>query len=280
VADDPVSIEDLEAEAHVWLARPEDIVDPQRIDDLFDLLTQDERARHERFRFDVHRKLFLVSHALVRQTLSRYGELNPSDWRFEQREHGRPEIVTRQNEKNLRFNLSHTENLAACLVCLDHDCGVDVERLHRLKNLDGVARKVFTEAERVDLEGREGNDLQGRFTDYWTLKEAYMKARGKGFQLPPDSFTVCIDPVRSGQARLVLDADFDDRAADWQLEFRTLEPWELPEYRLGVAIRSNRTPPLHVVVREVALHSPTRSVSRGVASGLQPDSPLDRKTQS
>ncbi len=249
-----VSIEDLEREVHVWLAHPKEIDDANRLDRYLDLLSEGERARHARFRFDVHRKLYLVSHALVRTTLSRYAAVRPNAWRFEEGEHGRPEIAAEHSDSRLRFNLSHTENLAACVVCLDRDCGVDVERVGRVKNLEGVARRVFTAPELADLEEREGDDLQGRFTDYWTLKEAYMKARGMGFQLPPDTFTVRLrdsSARRGHDVRLALAPDFGDRAQDWQLHLRAIRPADKPNYRLGLAIRTGGEAPLRVVVREI-----------------------------
>ncbi len=242
----------LEREVHVYLARPEEI-GAARLSTYPPVLSEGERARHTRFHFEVHRRLFLVSHVLVRTTLSHYVSRSPATWEFEEGEHGRPEIAPAQNAAGLRFNLSHTENLAAMVVCKERDCGVDVERMHRVKDLDGVARKVFTDTERADLAGREGDDLQGRFTDYWTLKEAYMKARGKGFQLPPETFEMQIDPTHAERARLVVDDEFDDRGADWQFELRALEFGDAPDYRLGVAVRNASAPERELVIRSAEL---------------------------
>jgi len=230
--------EALEREAHVYLARPEEI-SANRLASYTALLSESERARHKRFHFDVHRRLYLVSHVLTRTTLSRYVSRPAASWEFVDGEYGRPEIVGAQNEAGLRFNLSHTENLAAVVVCRDRDCGVDVERLDRVKDLAGVARRVFTAPELHDLGQREGADLQGRFTDYWTLKEAYMKARGMGFQLPPETFTMRIDPSDDQRAELEVERDFDDRGEAWQFERRSLEFADPPHYRLAVAIRND-----------------------------------------
>ncbi len=245
-------LDELDREAHVYLVRPEEI-GAARLSSYPSLLSEAERARHQRFHFEVHRKLYLVSHVLVRTTLSRYVERDPSSWQFEEGEFGRPEIDPRQNAVGLRFNLSHTENLAACVVSRDRDCGVDVERLHRVRDLDGVARRVFTAPEREDLKDRDGDDLQGRFTDYWTLKEAYMKARGKGFQLPPETFTMRIDTETSESARLEVDDDFDDHPSDWQFDLRGLDFDDPPAYRLGVALRKSGEPVRKLVIRQPEL---------------------------
>lgn len=253
MAHDPVALTDLKTEAHVWLARPRDIEDSQQLDEYRDLLSEAERDRHERFHFEVHRKLFLVSHALLRISLSRYAEVSPENWRFSEGEFGRPEVSGPAGVPALRFNLSHTEGLAACVVCLDIDCGVDVERMNRVKDLDGVARRVFTSPEREDLQKRDGDSLQGRFADYWTLKEAYMKARGKGFQLPPHTFTMRIEDCDEPRVRLDVPPDFDDQPRDWQLAVYPLSQWQMPEYRLGVALRTGTSGSRRIVVRETSL---------------------------
>ena len=240
----------LDTEAHVWLVRPDDIRDSKQLNAYLELLSDDERERYERFHFAVHRKLYLVSHALVRTTLSRYADISASKWKFSTGEFGRPEISMASKAPRLRFNLSHTEGLAACVVCLDLDCGLDVERLHRVRDLDGVARRVFTPHELEDLRGRSGNSLQGRFTDYWTLKEAYMKARGKGFQLPPQTFSIRLTKCGEDRARLEFPTGFDDRADQWQLALYPLSHWEKNPYRLGVALRKDAAGTRRIVIRQ------------------------------
>lgn len=250
MSENSVALADLETEAHVWLARPDNVLDAQQRTRYLDLLSEAERIRHERFHFEIHRNLFLVSHALLRTSLSRYADVSPEDWQFSEGEFGRPEISAGDGAPVLRFNLSHTEGLAACLVCREIDCGVDVERLNRVKDLDGVARRVFTTAERDDLRSREGDSLQGRFTDYWTLKEAYMKARGKGFQLPPQSFAIRLEECPESVPQLVVPPDFDDRPDEWQLALYPISPGQKPEYRLGVALRTGVGASRRIVVRE------------------------------
>lgn len=248
---DSVTLGDLDTEVHVWLARPDDITSAQQLEDGFQLLSEEERSRCERFHFDVHRKLYLVSHALVRTTLSRYVGIAATEWKFSTGEFGRPEISPANDSNRLRFNLSHTEGLAALVVCLNDDCGVDVERTQRVKDLHGVARRVFTPREREDLERREGDSLHGRFSDYWTLKEAYMKARGLGFQLPPNTFSIQLPERGHAPVRLDLPNGFDDRSDHWQLSLHSLSHWKNEIYRLAVALRRGDSAPRSIVIRHV-----------------------------
>lgn len=251
-ANTPTAV-DLECESHVWLAWPDAVTEATRLDQYRTLLSTDECARLDRFHFDVHKKLYLVSHALVRTTLSHYADIGPREWVFCEGEFGRPEIAASCKAPPLRFNLSHTEGLAALVVSMDRDCGVDVERLHRVEDLVGVAERVFTQRECDDLLPREGDDREGRFADYWTLKEAYMKARGKGFQLPPHTFGVRLESNDETRAALDLSEHFDDDAAAWQLSLQAIPEsgslGKTTDYRLAVALREPSNSPHAIVVR-------------------------------
>jgi 4'-phosphopantetheinyl transferase len=134
---------------------------------------------------------------------------------------------------------------------LNDDCGVDVERMNRVKDLAGVARRVYTPRELEDLDGRTGNSLEARFTEYWTLKEAYMKARGMGFQLPPHTFSIQLPNAGLAPASLEFPDGFDDRSDQWQLSLHALSHWVKPAYRLAIALRREGRVPRRIVIRQV-----------------------------
>lgn len=151
------------------------------------LLSDDERARHSRFRYDRDRRLFLVAHALLHTTLSEFGSLQPEAWRFRTNEHGKPFLDPAEGDPPLRFNLTHATGLAACAVCRGASVGIDVESIER-KTGPGLADRFFAPAEQAQLVGLEGKALRRAFFDIWTLKESYVKARGIGVSLPLRSF--------------------------------------------------------------------------------------------
>jgi 4'-phosphopantetheinyl transferase len=171
----------LESEVHVWLARPGVVADSAHQTDCIALLCADEIARYRRFRFAQDRRLYLVSRTLLRRVLSTYADIEPADWRFTRGAYGRPEIAGPASALSLRFNLSHTQGLAACVVTLESDCGIDVERIVGRRMLPEIAAKVFAEPEQRDLCEREGTaGYRERFFTYWTLREAWCKALGTG----------------------------------------------------------------------------------------------------
>jgi 4'-phosphopantetheinyl transferase len=170
----------LQNEVHVWFARPEDAVDPDLLAYYMSILSAEEKERHQRFHFDRDRHLFLVSHALVRRVLSSYIDVEPSAWQFCNNNFGRPEISNSDISSSLRFNLSHTTGLAACVVTLNADCGIDAERIRARGDQMGIAGKMFATPELEELKKLQGQAFHERFFAYWTLHEAYCKALGVG----------------------------------------------------------------------------------------------------
>lgn len=170
----------LQSELHIWLASPDVVTDPAILEGYADLLSAEEKLRYRKFRFDRDRQLYLVSHVLLRRVLSQYAEVPPSAWQFVANQHGKPEIAIPELLLPLRFNLSHTPGLAACLVVLDEDCGIDVERISVQRDAQGIAARMFTLPEQKHLGMLRSDEYREQFLAYWTLHEAYGKALGVG----------------------------------------------------------------------------------------------------
>jgi 4'-phosphopantetheinyl transferase len=174
-------------EVVVALARPDEIGEAGQQAALVALLSDDEKERLTRFRFERDRALFLAAHALLRITLSRHADTEPGAWRFSKGSHGRPEIA--EPRSRLRFSLSHTHRLVACAVVLDRDVGLDVEHLSSDPPID-LAERFFSLRERNDILDASIDTRAKLFLEYWTLKEAYAKACGLGLSLPLDQFSL------------------------------------------------------------------------------------------
>lgn len=200
-------------EVHVWYVRTPRATDALLLDSYAALLSEEESRRRLRFLFDRDRHTYLVSRALVRTTLSRYADVAPADWQFVANAHGRPEIVRPAGCPPLRFNLSHTGGLAAMAVTLLRDVGIDVEDVTRRDVGLRVAEHYFAAGEVADLFALPPEEQRRAFFDYWTLKEAYIKARGMGLALPLDAFCM---RLRSEQTpRIEFEPRIDDDPARW-----------------------------------------------------------------
>ena len=97
---------------------------------------------------------------------------------------GKPTIAHPKDIAPLSFNLSHTERLIVCLVALDREVGVDAEDTERAGETVEVADRFFSPTEVAALRALPAQSRRRRFFQYWTLKEAYIKARGMGLSLP------------------------------------------------------------------------------------------------
>ncbi len=230
----------LPDEVHVWAAIPTHVRQPEHVRRCWELLDEEERARHERFVYTEHRHQFLVSHALVRTVLSRYAEVHPGDWTFTRNEFGRPDVEVPPGQPPLRINLSHTRGWLACAVTLDREVGVDVEEIRHELDVHQLAHRYFSASEAEELLTLPPSQQRQRFFDLWTLKEAYLKARGIGLALGLGDFSFHREEPR--QIRVAFGAAIGDDPRTWQ--FALFEPSR--NHRLAVAVRRGIGPELQL----------------------------------
>ena len=178
------------------------------------LLSADERERLGRFRFDADRRRYAIARALTRTVLSRYADIPPTGWRFAVTEYGQPVIHSDQcGSAPLCFNLSRTKGMVVLAVRQERAVGVDVENVHRGASLE-VANRFFASTETADLKTVEPALQEDRFFQYWTLKEAYVKARGAGLAIPLDGFSFSLRSPRS--IALSIAPSLDDVPQRWR----------------------------------------------------------------
>lgn len=213
----------------VWTAIPDEA--GRHLQEYRSILAADEVTRCDRFWQESDRARFLIARALVRTMLSHYVPVPPHAWRLRIETHGRPEIDNLPpGAPDLRFNLSHTDGLVACAVTVGRDLGVDVEYVHRALTHD-VAERFFSAQEVVDLRALPKDDQPVVFFDYWTLKEAYIKARGLGLALPLGQFTFHRPPGRAPHISFA--PELHDDPGSWQFA----QFWPTRDHRMAVAVR-------------------------------------------
>ncbi|WGF87514.1 4'-phosphopantetheinyl transferase superfamily protein [Marinivivus vitaminiproducens] len=145
-------------------------------------------------------------------------DLPPPAWRFVNGPHGKPDIDPAHGLPAVRFNISHTHGAVACAMAMGHDIGVDIECAERGGHPLEIAGAYFAPSEQALLRATSPASQRDLFFRLWTLKEAYVKARGEGLALPLDRFAFRPDdPVTISFAESCA-----DDADDWL--FRTLRP--------------------------------------------------------
>ncbi len=210
------------------------------------MLSRTEQERQQAFRFPQDQHLFAYAHALLRTSLSRFADIPPADWKFETGAHGRPELCRLQGEPTqLRFNLSHTRGFAACAITREADIGIDVERLDRNVDLHAIAERHFAPSEVDHLTTLAASARRRRFLEFWTLKEAYVKACGGGLTMSLRDFH--FEPGHDGQWRIGF-ADPDRQADHWQ--FTCTQP--TPHHIMSTAIHCRNQPEFAIHVEESA----------------------------
>jgi 4'-phosphopantetheinyl transferase len=228
-------------EIHAWYRATK----PEDYDSYRTVLSVEELARCERFHFVGDRCDYANAHDLLRRMLSLYDTTPPKDWRFDAAPHGKPFLSSWSRGEGggapLAFNLSHTQELTACVVARGVAVGIDVERADRVHDALALATRFFSPLEVAGLQAcRDGHDRARRFIELWTLKESFIKAIGKGLSQPLDSVT--FDLSEEGAIGFI-------PPAACASETWNFSQYEVREGLLAIAVSAEHA--LRVIVREV-----------------------------
>jgi len=183
------------------------------------VLSSPERDRAAKFRFEGLRNAFIVARGALRLLLGRYLDICPDAVQFGYGGNQKPALVP---EHRVKFNVSHSGELAVFAFTLDREIGVDVEHIRFVPDMAAIAKRFFCLEEEADLMSFAASERERAFFLCWTRKEAYVKALGNGLSEPLDNFRVTVNP--DAPARLVHVAH-DSRAAKlWTLHDLALAP--------------------------------------------------------
>jgi len=196
---------------NLWFAYPEDVRTEAVFDVCESMLSVDEHARLQRLRSDSLRREFLATRYLVHTALTDALSPPPESLCFSQNAYGKPAL---NPDCGLRFNLSNCTGLVTCLVSHRLEVGVDIEPHERADKILEIASDVFSELELAQLDGAQASEKLDRALSLWTLKEAYIKARGLGLSLPLKSFSFHFDPEQ--RISMQLDSSLGDDAGRWR----------------------------------------------------------------
>jgi len=203
-------------EVEAFFIETKGVTDVGQLAEFRAILAPDELSQMHRFVRRENRHDYLVAHALLRLALSRFAPIRPQDWVFVKNNQGRPEISAPKQAQRLSFNLSHTDGLVACVVAEDRPVGIDVEGISKVTDGLAIADQFFTKSEVKWLLAGGPTEQQTRFFKLWTLKEAYLKARGVGLSLPLDGFEFDLEAEQ--QVKISFLQSLLDTPACWQFK--------------------------------------------------------------
>lgn len=177
-------------------------------------LSEAERARSARFRFEADRRRWVRCRATLRLLLGSYLGCEPGDVRLEAGPRGKPAVAG----GGIEFNLSHSWGRAVFAFAIDNPVGVDIE--HEGRVLDPLAAaRMLGDGEWKRLAALPRQRLDAAFVRAWVRHEAGVKCRGEriGTALEPGAVELTdLDVGPGAAAALAL-----TRVAD-QLRFREL----------------------------------------------------------
>lgn len=218
-------------EIRVWHGGIDDVFrDRDRIGRARTWLEPAADGRYERYRHDADRHMFLLGRVMARSMVSAAAGWTPTAWQWQEGPHGRPEIAAPPTD--LRFNLAHSAGIVVCALANGHDVGIDLEDLERPPIDPDLVRRYCAPAEADDIEAQGPDGWRDRFLHYWTLKEAYLKARGLGISVHLADICFTLDGDRARIAFLGSLAGSDDQ---WTFRIGRLTPRHLMAVAAPVA---------------------------------------------
>jgi 4'-phosphopantetheinyl transferase len=152
------------------------------------LLSITELERAGLLKSDQIRNRYIAGRGMLREILCRYLDRGPADVLIATGEHGKPFIA--DGTMDLRFNLSHVDDLLVLAVASGVEVGVDIEKIAADKPVHDMARLAFSRREHEELLAMPTSRQIQAFYHIWVRKEASMKACGRGFSLSSSSFDV------------------------------------------------------------------------------------------
>jgi 4'-phosphopantetheinyl transferase len=183
-----------------------------------------------------------VSHAFLKQVLARCTNNRVEALRFTAGRDGKPALAPGITDLPVCFNLSHTRDLVVCALTLGYDIGVDIEHMRRKVDLS-IADRFFSNQEADAISQADESLKQALFFRFWTLKEAYAKATGRGLAIGLDQFSFVLDRPDI-QVRFHRSGPGQDHSGHWQ--FFQFSP--VPGYMAAVAVNKKHSPPLSLSV--------------------------------
>lgn len=146
-----------------------------------EVLSEDERVRAARFVRARDRRRFARCRAALREILGRMLDEPAESLRFRFAALGKPEVDRGPGVvEPLRFNLSHSAELAIIAVSRGRELGVDIEKLRTITEAQGIIGSFFTPSECQAFAAIPEPARQAAFLRGWTRKEAVLKAFGTG----------------------------------------------------------------------------------------------------
>lgn len=217
-----------ENDVNIFLLKDNTDIDTDLITFYYANLSKEEKQKYHKFHFEKDKRLYLISHAMLRLVLSHYIGCSTQSISFKYNSYGKPSIT---DHSEISFNLSHSKQAIALVLNNGNNLslGIDIESHKNRGEVIDLAFNYFS-TEECELLKNYSTSLQNEiFFKLWTLKESYIKAIGKGLSIDLNKFT-----FNSLDNCINIKHYADEDKNYWQ--FSQSRPYQ--DYLLALAIRS------------------------------------------
>lgn len=183
----PQNIDLFPTDIHVWKTNLN--INTAQQNELWQLLSNDEKTRANRFRFPHLRVHYIAGRGALRQLCGRYLSVAPQDLVFTYGAQGKPLL---SDFPDFSFNLSHSHGIAVFAFAHEMTLGIDVEFIDTTIDYEVIAPRFFSKNEADTLLALPKAERPPVFFNCWTRKEAFIKAKGGGLSIPLDQFEVTL----------------------------------------------------------------------------------------
>lgn len=215
-----VTVGDLEGKVHIWHYHLD--LGPEEVGGYLSVLDDSERERAHRFKFEKHRRRFIVGRGTLRRILARYAGCEPESICLEYGKYGKPYIAGPGHVCDLKFSVSHCGDLGAVAVTMRAELGLDLERIRPDGDRDLIVSREFSAEEQGWFHAAPETHRAVAFCEIWTCKEAYLKGKGIGLTAPLRRFSISFD--RGRQPRLAWSEIDSLDPQRWLLHRLVIEP--------------------------------------------------------
>ena len=226
----PSMVRPLRQRGEILVSHVDLTPDKVRERDALNWLDEDEIERWERYKVDRPRREFALCRAALRYLLCQKLGCANSKLSFVAGDHGKPFAQVNGSHAPVRFNVSHSDPHGLITIAAGKRVGIDVEAGLWQRDFDGIASIVFGPNECADIASVKGEQKARLFFQFWTLKEALVKALGTGLSMDLREFEVPLDIRRGGAKHSIF--QFPGKSDT----FWALENLSTPNYAAAIAV--------------------------------------------
>ncbi|EHJ53231.1 4'-phosphopantetheinyl transferase family protein [Streptococcus macacae] len=168
----------------IFTIRSQNSLNDEQFLEFLNVVEEDYQKKIQAYRFWEDRKRSLLGQLLARYAIMQALSVDNNAIKILQNRYGKPYL---KGYDNIQYNISHSGVWVVCAVS-PFNIGIDVQEHKGAKS--ELASHFFSPQEKEFLFSLQKDAQKTTFYDMWSLKEAYIKAIGKGLFQPLDEFSV------------------------------------------------------------------------------------------